>query len=260
MGGFSFASVILSYFLVAGGLLTGRLAIGYIKSTSEFVAYALFAVGAFIGGFVAGRASRGSTIIEPAIGALLLIATIVLMVGGTSIGKLMWHASSDGVTKFVVAIAACSAVGALGGAFVSEKFFGDATESSLPWIIYASFSTFGACYIATFIAAIIAVGGGSDDAAKSVDTIAKMTLAGVGIGCLLAGLAIGASARTRALGASFLGGGVGVAGFFLLVTKDTVGHDKDAAAGIAVLAIGGAILTLLGSAIGWAAVGKRNAA
>jgi len=259
MGGFSFASVILSYFLVSGGLLTGTLAIGYIKPTSEIVAYALFAVGAFVGGFVAARASRGSTIIEPAIGAVLLIATIVLMVGGTSIGKLMWNASSTETTKFVAILAGCSAVGALGGAFVSEKFFGDATESSLPWIIYTSFSTFGACFMATFIAAVIAVGGHTEEAAKAVDTIAKMTLAGVAIGCLVAGLAIGASARTRALGASFLGGGVGVAGFFLLVTRDTVGHDKDAAAGVAVLAIGGAILTLLGSAIGWATVGKRTA-
>ena len=113
MGGFSFASVILSYFLVAGGLLTGTLGIAYLKPSSEIVAYMCFAAGSFLGGFIAARASRGSTIIEPAIGAVLLIATIVLMVGGTSIGKMMWHA--DGTTKFIAAVAGCSAVGALGG-------------------------------------------------------------------------------------------------------------------------------------------------
>ena len=59
MQGFSFASVILSYFLVGGGVFAGTLAIGLVKSGSELVLYLLLAAGALVGGFVAARASRG---------------------------------------------------------------------------------------------------------------------------------------------------------------------------------------------------------
>jgi hypothetical protein len=84
-------------------------------------------------------------------------------------------------------------------------------------------------------------------------------LIGIGAGCLLAGLAIGASARTRPLIASLLGGGIGVAGFFALVTRASP-PDKDATAGLAVLAAGGALVTLIGTGLGWAMFGRRGAA
>ncbi|MGE5180842.1 MAG: hypothetical protein ACM31C_02210 [Acidobacteriota bacterium] len=92
----------------------------------------------------------------------------------------------------------------------------------------------------------------------SVDTFVKMFLLGLAAGCLLAGIAIGASSRARPLLAACLGGGVGVAGFCLMVIKASEGHaDSDTKAGMAVFAIGGAIVTLIGALIGWAAVGKR---
>src|SRR5258707_10913449 len=116
--GFSFASVILSYFLVAGGLFSGMLANGYIKSTSEIVGYLFIALGSFAGGFVAARASRGSTIIEPAIGAVLVIATIVGLFAGTGVGKLLWASDSSSAAKAVALLGGSAAVGALGGAFV----------------------------------------------------------------------------------------------------------------------------------------------
>src|SRR5206468_2736400 len=97
MGGFSFASVVLSYFLVAGGLFTGMLAAGYLKVSSELAIYAVLAAGTFVGGFVAGRASKGSTIVEPAIGAIAVIATIIGLLVGTDVGKAMW--ASDEAMK-----------------------------------------------------------------------------------------------------------------------------------------------------------------
>jgi hypothetical protein len=256
MGGFSFASVILSYFLVAGGLLSGSLLFGYLKSTSEAVGYLCIAAGSFVGGFVAARASRGATIVEPAIGAIAVIATIVGMIAGTSVGKYMWGAAQDETARLVAALAGSSAIGALAGAFVSEKLLGEATLSSVPWLVYSAFCTFGASALATFVTLILFVK--TTNGEQPEDTLGKMMIVGVGVGCLLAGLAIGASARVRTLIASFLGGGAGVAGFFLLVTRDV--HDnKDAAAGIAVMAIGGAIVTLIGTALGWVTVGKRAA-
>jgi hypothetical protein len=250
-GGFSFASVILSYFLVAGGIFTSMLAAGYMKVSSDIAVYVMFAVGGFIGGFVAARASKGSTIIEPAIGAIAVIGTIVGLVAGSEVGKAIWGSSET--MKVVVGLGVSPVVGAIVGALVSEKFFGEATLSPFPWIIYGAFSTFGACVLATLIVGLVAVGHGEN----TMDALAKLLFAGMGIGCFLSGLAIGASARSRPLGASFLAGAIGVAGYGLLVTRGST--SSDAAAGIAVIAAGGAIVTLIGTLIGWAAVGKKTA-
>ena len=114
--------------------------------------------------------------------------------------------------------------------------------------------------LATVFASVLATGATSE---ADVETLAGGLLAGIGIGCLLAGIAGGASARARSLFTSFVGGGLGTAGFAYLV-KVLVGvgsrsSDDGAAAALAVFAGGGAILTLIGTAIGWFTVGKRNA-
>jgi hypothetical protein len=254
--GFSFASVILSYFLVGGGLFTGTLVLGLVETRNEIVGYLLLALGAAVGGFIAARASRGSTILEPAIGAIAVIATIVGLAVGTGIGQLMWAVAQDQTIKFVALVGGSCAGGALVGAFVSEKVFGEATTSSLPWVIYTALSTFGACLLATLVAAGLFFAG----RAETVDGLATMMLIGMAAGCLLAGLAVGASTRVRPLLASLIGGGIGVAGFFALFGRTARAEsDSDTIAGIAVLAAGGALITLIGTLVGWAAVGKRNA-
>jgi len=253
MRGFSFASVILSYFLVAGGLFTGTLLIALVKPHNEILGYVLIAAGTAVGGFVAGRASRGETILEPMIGALAVIATIVALVATTSAGKMVWANAHDTTMRFVAAVGLASAVGAVVGAFISEKMFGDATLSSVPWIVYSGFAAFGACVLATIVAALLFVRGD----AKTADELGKLMLAGIGAGTLLSGLAVGASARTRPLLAALVGGGLGVAGYFYLLSRDT--HDKDTTAGIIVLAAGGAIVMLVGTLIGWATVGRQQA-
>jgi hypothetical protein len=258
MPGFSFASLILSYFLVAGGMFTGTLATVLLKTNSEVVGYLLLAAGAFLGGFVAARASRGSTILEPAIGAVAVIATIVGLAASTEIGKLIWSAAQDQTVKFIAAVAATGCGGAIAGAFVSEKLLGEATRSSVPWVFYTGLSTFGACLLALLFGSILFIGKGTDG---NADQTAKMMLIGMAVGCLLAGVAVGASARTRPLLAALVGGGAGVAGFFALVLRamPRSGNDKDAVAGLVVLAVGGCVVTLIGALIGWAAVGKRQA-
>ena len=259
MRGFSFASVILSYFLVGGGLFAGLLLIGIIKPQSEIVGYVLMAAGTAIGGFIAGRASKGETVLEPMIGALAVIATIVGLAAGTAAGKLVWHNAQDTTMRFVAAVGLASALGAVVGAFVSEKMFGEATLSSVPWIIYAGFATFGACVLATIVAALLFIQSGTTAEAPhdAVKDLGKLMLAGIGIGCLLSGLAVGASARTRPLLASLVGGGLGVAGYFYLLSRDA--HDKDATTGILVLGAGGALVTMIGTLVGWITVGKQEA-
>jgi hypothetical protein len=251
--------LILSYFLVGGGMFTGTLAALALKDPGEIVAYALLAAGAFLGGFVAGRASRGSTILEPAIGAAAVVATIVGLAATTPIGKLIWVAAQDQTVKFIAAVAVTGMGGALAGAFVSERLLGESTRSSIPWILYTALATFGACLLAMLFCSIVLLAGHTNATSEEAGTA---MLIGIGIGCLLSGLAVGASARVRPLIASLLGGGAGVAGFFLLLMRTTMSRssdDKDAAAGFAVLVIGGCLVTLIGTLIGWVAVGKRQA-
>jgi hypothetical protein len=255
--GFSFASVILSYFLVGGGMFTATLVGSELHLGSKLAAYALFAAGAFVGGFVAARASRGQTILEPAIGAVAVVATIVGLAAATPIGKLIWVMAQDQTMTFVGSVGLAGIVGALVGAFLSEKLLGEATQSSIPWIVYTALSTFGGCLLATLFASLVFLGDNA--ATRSGLDLTAAILIGIGGGCLLAGLAVGASSRVRPLLAALLGGGVGVAGFFTLVTRASPpDRSSDAAAGIAVLAAGGAIVTLIGTLFGWITVGRRG--
>ncbi len=61
-GGFSVASVLLSYFLIAGGVAIGLILLIVLESGSEPLFYGALGLGGAIGGFSAGRASRGTTI------------------------------------------------------------------------------------------------------------------------------------------------------------------------------------------------------
>jgi len=258
MQGFSFASLILSYFLVGGGMFTGTLAAVVLKTDSQAVAYLLLAAGGFLGGFVAARASRGSTILEAAIGAIAVVGTIVGLAATTPIGKLIWGAAQDQTVKFIAAVIGAGGGGALVGAFLSEKLFGESTTSSIPWVLYTGLSTFGACLLALLFGSVFFV---TRDTGASSDKMGGMLLGGMAVGCLLAGLAVGASARTRPLLAAMIGGGAGVLGFFALMLRITGSgsSDKDQTAGMIVAAVGGCIITLIGTLIGWLAIGKRRA-
>jgi hypothetical protein len=261
--GFSIGSVILSYFMTAGGMFTGLLLLGLMKKgDSEGLRYLMMGLGAFLGGFVAARASRGSTIVEPGLGAILMIVTLVAVGGSTTIGKLIWSVASDSVTKGIVIGGGACAVGALGGAFASEKMFGESTTSSIPWILYIAISAFGAAELAFIIMAVLM--GGNLDTGGSSDAYAGAMFGGMAVGCLLSGIAAGANSRARPLLASLLGGAIGIAGFFGVLLKlfgigDQKGKESDVIAGLVIIAIMGGIVSLIGALIGWFAYGKKRA-
>lgn len=257
--GFSFASVILSYFLVGGGMFTATLVGRQLPLSGALEVGGVLTAGAFVGGFVAARASRGQTILEPVIGAIAVIGTIVALAAATPLGKLIWAIAEDQTTRFVGAVGATGIVGALIGAYLAEKLFGEATQSSIPWLVYAALSVFGASLLAMLFASIMVFGRVEVDQRHTTLDLGQVLLIGMGAGCLLAGLAIGASARTRPLIASLLGGGIGVAGFFALVTRASP-PDKDAVTGLALLAAGGGLVTLIGTGLGWSMFGRRGAA
>lgn len=255
--GFSFASVVLSYFLIAGGTFFAALFAGRIGLHSEYLGYIILALGGFLGGIVAARASKGSTIIEPAIGAALLLVSLIgvgLAASGHADIMLM-----PNTMKAIGLTAAASAGGGIGGAFVTEKLFGDSGASPLSWVLYVGVAAFGAGVIGTTFGAFLGHGSGG-------------ALFGMlALCCLLVGIATGASATSRPLGASFLGGALGLGGFFFLavyvfvsvLSKASEGHATEKVppevyTGIAIMAVGAGVVTLIGALVGWGAVGSKQ--
>jgi hypothetical protein len=257
MGGFSFASVILSYFLIAGGTFLTTLLAAKAGIQSEYLGYAIMAVGGFLGGFVAARASHGSTILEPAIGAGVMIASIVGLGLAVSSSETRSAILLPTQMKALALTSAASASGAIVGALVSEKLLGKSTESSAPWFFYILLASFGAGVMGSIFGGVLGKGEGGP-------------MLGVTALCaLVVGIASGASARTRPLAVSFLGGAAGMFAFFYLAVMIFVnlfasasgkaeGIPSEVYAGLAVIAGGAGIVTLIGAAIGWGTVGKKN--
>jgi len=252
----SLASVVLSYFLIAGGTFFTSLVAIRAGLHSEYLGYIILAGGGFIGGLVAARASKGSTIIEPAIGAVLMLASFVAL-GLLASGKGGDALFLPGTMKGIALTSLASGGGGIAGAFLSEKMFGEATTSSAPWILYITLAAFGAGIMGTIFAGVLA--GGS--AGPVFGLLALCTL--------LVGISAGASARTRPLGAAFLGGLLGVGGYFFLAVyllvslfsdKGTAQIPSEVYAGIAIIAVGAGIVSLIGALIGWSAVGSKQSA
>lgn len=254
--GFSFASVCLSYFLIAGGTFSAALVAGRLGLHSEYLGYIILAAGGFVGGMIAARASRGSTIIEPALGAALLLASF-LGVGLAVTGSEVRSVLLPGTMKAIGLTAGACAGGGIAGAFVTEKLFGHTTASGATWILFVMLAGFGAGVIG------VSFGGalGKGESGPMFGVLAAC--------CLVLGIATGASASSRPLAASFLGAALGLGGFFFLAIYAFVSVfsaagaslDKVPAevyAGMGIVAAGGGLVTMIGALIGWAAVGRKR--
>lgn len=255
---FSIAAVFLSYLLVAGGIALALVLVGQIGVTGEAVVYGALALGGAIGGGLAARASRGSTVVEPAIGGALVILTLVGVFVGTEAGAFLWHAAKDDIVRTVAIAGGAAAAGAILGAVAVEKKFAGHSTSSVAWLFFTAFAMLGACVVAFIVLLGAIVRGAADD-----DSLAAAYLGGMAVGSLLTGLTIGASAPRRVLLINLLGVLAGVMGFFLLIISlpsfDGDGEAGKAAAGFVIIGIGCGLIAMLGAAIGWALVGKRHA-
>lgn len=260
---FSFASVILSYFLIAGGTWAAGLLAARFGISSEYLAYLILAAGGFIGGVVAARASRGSTILEPAIGGGLLLVSLIavgVIASGGSASMLLVPSSM----KAIAMTAGASVAGSIAGAFVAEKLFGHVEAGAGGWLLYTVLAGFGVGVVGTMLGT--AFGHGSSGALFGMLVVCSLFL----------GLAAGASATRRILGAAFLGTAIGLFSFFFLAiylftslfgsATEHGGETGLAAipsevyAGLAILAAGAGVVAVIGAAIGWTTWGKRNPA
>ena len=108
----------------------------------------------------------------------------------------------------------------------------------------------------TFVVGVQCEGAGENACLPAIDQL-SVTLSGPG--GTLSGLSAGAMAPRRILLVAFAGSVAGVMAFYLLARAlpNTKDDDGAAAAGFAIIGVGCGLVTLLGAAIGWAAVGRR---
>src|SRR5688500_975277 len=111
--------VVVSYFLIAGGVMLAAATLALLGVASELASQAVLFVGALIGGVVAGRASPHKAVAEPAIGGLLVVATLV----GVFVTELPWAASwgADGAIPVALRMALISGLGGLVGGLIGRR-------------------------------------------------------------------------------------------------------------------------------------------
>lgn len=255
---FSLSAMILGYLLVAGGIAIGILLVAQVGIKSEAAAYLALAIGGAIGGAIAATASEGKTVIEPAIGGGLVVLTLVGVFAGTNAGAILWHVAKDELIRQVAIAGGAAAVGALVGAVAAEKLSARHPDGSLAWIVIIAVAALGACMVSLFVLA-----GAMARGAEGDSELAGTFFAAMGLGSLLTGLAAGAAAPRRVLLPTLVGVLAGVMGFYLLIAAlPGVDNDKrgEAAAGFAIIGVGCGLVAMLGTAVGWALVGKRRAA
>jgi hypothetical protein len=258
---FSLASVILGLFQVAGAVGVVYLGLTLGEVQGEWVHWAITGGGGFLGGWVAARSSRGHTVLEPFLGAILAAALFFGMIWVAYFGAWLWEAARDQSIRTVVTTAGPVLGGALVGAFLSEKLFGDSTTSTVPWVLYLLLAAFGGCLVAMFGARI--AGFYHPEAAANQDLV---FLGLIATGCLLSGIAGGATARRRPLAAAFIGGAIAIAGFRYLAYQagQTIPAsgislvDENMWIVIALFGGAGGFVEVIGATLGWSLFGGQS--
>lgn len=162
--------VIGSYFPVAGAFLLAFYAGALLKVTGEIPVLGLLAAAACVGGYLAARASRGTTILEPALGAALFIFSLIFLVltksmDGMSAATNISFSNSAGTT-FLLKIVGAFAVGGFGGACLGEMRPGSRSGRPGQFVmtLYAFFTVLGGLFIGFVLLAILARPTSMDEA------------------------------------------------------------------------------------------------
>ena len=175
---FSLSWVVVSYFLICGGVSAAAAGYAAAGARDPGAGYAAFFVGAALGGVLSGRASPHKSYLEPALAAALVVASLMLFVYATPMGRLgMAMARSEANVDVWRHAAIAGGLGFAGGFF--GAVIGEATQPKAPgmltvrWLLLAIFISAGALF-ASVTAAVIAL---ANDAARSA--LAQMWTGGI---------------------------------------------------------------------------------
>jgi len=251
--------------MIAGGFIIAASLAGLMKLQSEVAAYVVYFVGAGFGGFFAGRASPGKTIIEPAVAGFLLVASfvglIVLVPGAREIWSIAGDQAKQEVLIRALLVGGLTGAGGLVGAVLGERTQPPQSDSAMRWIGVSSLITLGMLFFLFSVLAILmlrhAAAGGSITDDQGVGVV-FLALAG---SALLGGLTTQAIAPRRmcfACGSGFLVVLLAMLGVGVSQAEGSI--NSQALTGMVIIALGGMLVGALGALIGWALIGKRRVA
>lgn len=239
--------------MVAGGFVLAGTAVALleISSSSEVLSYAFLFAGPAVGGFFAGRASPGSTMVEPGMGALLLFASLfALLATVPGIQELMSEASNAGIARAGLAGLVVGAGGFVGG-LLGERTSKEPSHSGIRWLGLSALIALGAMFVVSMALFMLVQFDAMQAESTGDDSAAAFGMAIVGLSAFLGGLVTQAAAPRRLLLAS--GGGmslvlVGLVPFALTASKV---HGSDAVLGLLVLAVPCIGIGALGALLSW---------
>lgn len=237
--------------MVSGGLVLFGAVWVALQIKSEPGAYALCFVGAAFGGFWAGRASEGRTVAEPAVGAVLLAGTALVLVSLLAGIRQLMALSNTGALWRLLLVAAALAGGGVVGAVLGERSQPDRrTVSNVRWVGVASLIIAGQLmvFFTVFAAVLITAGVEADDAGGIVVFIALV------LGALVGGFTAQAVAPRRMIWGLGLGY---VPAMAPGIVWSAVSGDSDAAMGFVLFAAIGVAVTAGGARLGWRLIGSK---
>jgi len=165
---FSLGWVVVSYFLICGGVCAAAAAYALMGARDPGAGYAAFFVGAALGGVLAGRASPHKSYLEPALAATLVVASLMAFVYATPMGRLGVEMARSEANVDIWRHAAIAGGLGFGGGFFGA-IVGEATQPRSPgllplrWLLLAIFISAGALFAATTFAVVLL----ANDAARA---------------------------------------------------------------------------------------------
>jgi MFS family permease len=268
---FSLGWIVVSYFLVLGGIAAALVITVAAEIRDRTIGYGLVAAGAAIGGLFAGRASPHRSLLEPAIAAALVIGSLVAFLSQTLLGQfvdVLIHAVTtetaddrSDMWRHIGVIAGVAAAGGLiGGAIGELTASGTPSPGALRWMGMALLITAGALLASSLVSHVLLVDRALRDGGMarvwegrtlvSDDALVRSTMIALAAGAFLGGLVTQAAAPVRrlaAIGAAVL---LGYGALLFAVIDPRQGVDQSTALGVVVIAVGGALIAVIGAIVG----------
>lgn len=250
---FSIGWVFVSFLMIAGGFMIAGVSIFLTKVTGDWVVQGVFFLGAFAGGFFAGRASPGKTIAEPGLAGVLLSLTVfglpLLVPGAFELGPF-----AGDVTVTALKMAFVTGLGGFVGGLLGERTStGEPSQSGWRWWGIATLINLGMTYFLLGMFAVLLLRSTSD---LGDGDMAAIGLAAFALGTLGSGF-VAQAVAPRSMPWTCGAGALGLILFVVVVNAATGTADSQMFLGGAVVGAIATVIGALGAILGWALIGRR---
>jgi len=243
--------VLVSYFLIAGGVALAAVTLALFAEVGRTTSDAVFFLGALVGGVFAGRASRHKAVAEPAMGALLVVGTLIA-VFTVGLGREFSWTADEGLVPVPVQLGLIAGLGGLVGGLIGRRSrTAGPVDSAWRWWGIATLINLGATFMLVTCTMALAVRADVD----SDEGVGAIFL-GLGVAWLVSGFVSQAIMPRRMLWVA----GAGSIGIVLLGVAFSVSRGDlapSATIGAGFLWGIGTLVGALGAVFGWKLIASR---